>query len=86
MTVLLPSLRHSRKTGYKILTRYDEIDLEGLTDHVRKARRSHPQRDQPVILAARLYLVPRTCLQRAQSGSPKGCTAHSNSLMCHTPQ
>jgi hypothetical protein len=29
----------SRKTGYKILTRYDEIGLEGLTDRSRRPYR-----------------------------------------------
>jgi putative transposase len=33
----------SRKTGYKILTRYNEIGLEGLTD---RSRRTYHQANQ----------------------------------------
>ncbi len=39
MAVLWPQLGISRKTGYKILTRYNEIGLEGLTDRSRRPYR-----------------------------------------------
>jgi putative transposase len=36
MAVLCRQFGISRKTGYKILTRYNEIGLEGLTDRSRR--------------------------------------------------
>jgi putative transposase len=39
MTVLCRQFGISRKTGYKILTRYNEIGLEGLTDRSRRPYR-----------------------------------------------
>lgn len=40
----------SRKTGYKILTRYNKIGLEGLTDRARLAECCEPSaRHQPAI-------------------------------------
>ena len=39
MAVLCREFGISRKTGYKILTRYNEIGLEGLTDRSRRPYR-----------------------------------------------
>lgn len=39
MAVLCRQFGISRKTGYKILTRYNEIGLEGLTDRSRRPYR-----------------------------------------------
>src|ERR1700738_5242807 len=56
----------SRKTGYKILTRYNEIGLEGLTD---RSRRPYRQANQlPFQIEARIVSLKK---DKPSWGAPK---------------
>src|SRR5258707_11950199 len=56
----------SRKTGYKILTRYNEIGLEGLTD---RSRRPYRQANQlPFQIEARIVSLKK---EKPSWGAPK---------------
>ena len=56
----------SRKTGYKILTRYNEIGLEGLTDRSRRPYRHANQ--LPVQIET---LIVQSKRERPHWGAPK---------------
>src|SRR5690349_5579400 len=56
----------SRKTGYKILDRYEECGLEGLTDRARRPHRyanSLPAQVEAAIVAARREKAELGCAQ-----------------------
>src|ERR1700720_3850619 len=66
MAVLCCQFGISRKTGYKILTRYNEIGLEGLTD---RSRRPYRQANQlPFQIEARIVRLKQ---DRPSWGAPK---------------
>src|SRR2546421_5446153 len=66
MTALCRQFGISRKTGYKILTRYNEIGLEGLTD---RSRRPYRQANQlPFQIEA---LIVRLKHEKPSWGAPK---------------
>src|SRR5580693_468822 len=68
----------SRKTGYKILTRYNEIGLVGLTD---RSRRPYRQANQlPFQIEARIVSLKRTSRAGARRRSGRSSTASTR--MC----
>jgi putative transposase len=66
MAVLCREFGISRKTGYKILTRYNEIGLEGLTDRSRR-----PYRHANQLPAQIETLIVRLKQDRPSWGAPK---------------
>src|SRR6201993_1126424 len=66
MAVLCRQFGISRKTGYKILTRYNEIGLEGLTDRSRR-----PYRHANQLPAQIETLIVRLKQDRPAWGAPK---------------
>src|ERR1700721_1621787 len=66
MAVLCREFGISRKTGYKILTRYNEIGLEGLTDRSRRPYRHANQ--LPIQIET---LIVRLKQDKPSWGAPK---------------
>jgi Helix-turn-helix domain len=60
MAALCRDFGISRKTGYKILTRYNQTGLEGLTDRSRRPYRHAPLHDRTVTVTT----CGRTCFNR----------------------
>ena len=66
MTALCRQFGISRKTGYKILTRYNEIGLEGLTDRSRRPYRHANQ--LPIQIETQIVRLKQ---DKPRCGAPK---------------
>jgi hypothetical protein len=75
----------SRKTGYKILTRYNEIGLEGLTDRSRRSYRHAKQLPIQIEIIRSDNGVPFVAVARPRRSFGRHRSASARAPLCWVP-